>query len=261
MMKDVSRPEGTGSGRARRPSPQHAMLTEKLLTLIDSGHYPVGELLPTEHALSAEFGLSRQTVREALRRLAEQGLITRQPGIGTRVVRRTPHDDGVYSISSMSELEGYAEEARLDITAMYEAPVSGDEARRLECNEGALWLNVEGIRSRRSDGMPLGVARIQLRAWFPGVTEHLKRLKEAIPTMLAREYDTSIEEIQQEARAVLLTDDEAAALRVPPGGPGLAVIRRYYLDGDRLVLRGRIVYAADRFAYSLTFRKNDPVRR
>jgi len=260
-MRDVPDPAERGAERSRRPAPQHVVLTEKLLALIGSGHYPVGELLPTELALSAEFKLSRQTVREALRRLAEQGLITRQPGVGTRVVRRTPHADNVYSITSMSELEGYAEEARLDIAEMSEAPVFGEQARLLECSEGALWLTVHGIRRRRADDVPLGVACIQLRSWFPGVTEHLKRLKGAIPTMLAREYDASIEEIHQEARAVLLTRQEAAALQMPAGGPGLAVVRRYYMDGPRLVLHGRIVYAADRFAYSLKFRKNDPARR
>lgn len=47
---------------------------EELVKKIVSGVYPAGEMLP-EEKLTAEFGISRTPVREALRRLAAEGLI------------------------------------------------------------------------------------------------------------------------------------------------------------------------------------------
>ena len=47
---------------------------EELVKKIVSGVYPAGETLP-EEKLTAEFGISRTPVREALRRLAAEGLI------------------------------------------------------------------------------------------------------------------------------------------------------------------------------------------
>ena len=51
---------------------------EELVKKIVSGVYPAGETLP-EEKLTAEFGISRTPVREALRRLAAEGLIEPLP--------------------------------------------------------------------------------------------------------------------------------------------------------------------------------------
>lgn len=242
--------------KSQRTTPRHALVATQLTSMITSGHYAVGELLPTENELSTQFQLSRQTIREALRNLAAQGLVTRQPGIGTRVVRSTPGMQRSYSIASMAELEEYADEARLHVDSIEQVAVQGETARLLDCNDGALWHDIKGTRYRRSDNVPIGVSEIFLRAWFPGVEEHIRHLTGAIHVMLGKQYDAVIEEIRQDARAVLLTPRDAKLLGAKAGGPGLEVIRRYYLSEDRMVLRGRIVYAADRFGFSLRFRRS-----
>ena len=51
-------------------APRYMTLAETLRSGIASGHPAVGELLPTEHALTEQYGVSRHTVHEALRLLA-----------------------------------------------------------------------------------------------------------------------------------------------------------------------------------------------
>lgn len=236
--------------------PQHARIAAMLMSRIASGAYPVGGLLPTEHQLSEEFGRSRQTIREALRHLTALDLVERQPGVGTRVVQQSPKVHFAYSINSLSELAEYAQEARLEISAIRKTVVTAEQAALLECSEGSSWHNIQGVRFRQADGVPLGVTQIYLRDWFPGVQEHLLKLKGATHVMLAREYGVEVDEIRQDARATLLTKPEAELLEASEGGPGMEVVRRYYQADGSLILSGRIVYPADRFSLSMRFRRS-----
>ena len=66
--------------------PKYLQLAKTLLREIEGGVYPVGSLLPTESDLCEQFGASRFTVREAIKKLVERGLVNRKPSVGTRVL-------------------------------------------------------------------------------------------------------------------------------------------------------------------------------
>jgi DNA-binding FadR family transcriptional regulator len=58
-----------------------AQVEERIRSMVFSGELGGGEKLPPEGELARQFGVSRTTVREALRALASDGLITKLPGI------------------------------------------------------------------------------------------------------------------------------------------------------------------------------------
>ena len=58
---------------------------DRIQRSIKSGAYAVDERLPTEHALAAEFQVSRPVIRDALQRLRDQGLIYSRRGAGSFV--------------------------------------------------------------------------------------------------------------------------------------------------------------------------------
>jgi GntR family transcriptional regulator len=68
-------------------APLHHQLAAVLRDGITTGRYAPGERLPGEDGLAALYGVSRVTVRRALRDLQEQGLIERRQGRGTFVAR------------------------------------------------------------------------------------------------------------------------------------------------------------------------------
>jgi DNA-binding GntR family transcriptional regulator len=60
----------------KRP-PAYLQVSERIRAAILGGQIPAGELLPTETELATQFGVTRSTVREAIRLLEQGGLIGR----------------------------------------------------------------------------------------------------------------------------------------------------------------------------------------
>ncbi|HEV7247135.1 MAG TPA: FadR/GntR family transcriptional regulator [Shinella sp.] len=74
---------GLENGTARRSLGD--LVFERMHRAIKSGAYRPDERLPTEHDLAIEFEVSRPIIREALRRLREQGFIYSRRGAGSFV--------------------------------------------------------------------------------------------------------------------------------------------------------------------------------
>ncbi|MFV2195557.1 GntR family transcriptional regulator [Nocardiopsis sp. LOL_012] len=81
----------------RTPWGTYHQIAASLKTRIDSGEFAPGDVLPSESALSAEFGVSRTTVRRALAALEKERLIRALQGTGRivcSVEEREGPDDG-----------------------------------------------------------------------------------------------------------------------------------------------------------------------
>src|SRR5688572_15128536 len=72
-------------------------VADKIRTAIMDGRVQVDERLPTEEELARSFGVSRPTVREALKRLAAQNLIRSQRGPSGGTFVRRPDPEGLSS--------------------------------------------------------------------------------------------------------------------------------------------------------------------
>ena len=68
-----------------RPHRSYQKLTERLRQFMAEGHFRDGDKLPPERALAESFGVSRSSVREAIRALAAKGLLESRQGDGTYV--------------------------------------------------------------------------------------------------------------------------------------------------------------------------------
>lgn len=68
-------------------SPKYVQLKEEIVAWIAAGKFLPGDKLPSENELAEQFGLSRQTVRQSIGELVQDGWLSREQGKGTFVTR------------------------------------------------------------------------------------------------------------------------------------------------------------------------------
>jgi DNA-binding GntR family transcriptional regulator len=71
--------------------PLYLQVAEALREQITEGKIEPGERLPTEAELADTYGVARETIRQALRKLREEGMIRTYQGRGSYVPPRTGH--------------------------------------------------------------------------------------------------------------------------------------------------------------------------
>jgi DNA-binding FadR family transcriptional regulator len=110
-------------------------VAERLRALVIDGELRPGSRLPNEAVLAQEFGVSRATLREALRSLAAQSLIRTAKGAGGGSYVTLPSADGVSdflhsSITLMADAEDVTLEELLEARELLEVPAARLAARR-----------------------------------------------------------------------------------------------------------------------------------
>jgi DNA-binding FadR family transcriptional regulator len=125
----------------RRVRKAYEQVADQLRELIVSGELPRGERLPNETVLAREFGVSRATVREALRLLTAQSLIRTAKGAGGGTYVTLPSVDHVSQfLNSALDLLAAAEHVSLDelLEAREALEVPATRLAALRRSEGAV---------------------------------------------------------------------------------------------------------------------------
>jgi len=135
--------------------PRYLQIADKMLDMIRSKIYKYGERLPSEPELARMFGVSRSTVREAVRALAQDGVVIVRHGLGTFVA-----GEQAFVKSDLTELGSItrAIEQR-NWTAgtiharMYEETADEELAERLQMDEPRDIIGIERVRT--ADSQPI----------------------------------------------------------------------------------------------------------
>lgn len=246
--------------------PRYRQLAMSLAERICKGEYPLGDLIPGEEQLCREFGLSRYTVRSALRQLQDAGLIQRRNGVGSQVIARAPTRAFAHTIGSIEEVQQYALNTRLTV---HEAvPVVADEllARELGCALGQAFLRIVALRvedPEARDSARLGVAiawtRIHVVAHYAAIADELGTMTDAIGTRIEQRFGERISAIEQTIRALSLGEREAEMLGVEPGSAGMQVDRRYLGRDGRPFEYVTSIHPAERFSISMRLERSGSV--
>lgn len=246
------------NGLGGQGSPSYMRVAQTLISDVEAGRYPVGSLLPTEHELAAQFGMSRHTIREAIRRLQALGLISRQQGVGTRVKARVAAAGYVQKAATIADLIQYARDVELRIETVDEIIADDEMAERLMCRKGQRWLHLSGLRYRSSETTPLCSAEVYISYEFASIRDLLGKSDRAIYTLIEEHFGIRITDVQQRITATAVPDDVAEKLGIDPGGPGLSIARYYRPADGRVIEAAFSIYPADTFTYDVRLTLDRP---
>lgn len=243
---------------AQRQGPLYVRLVEILKREIVSGMYPVGSRLPTEANLCRRFKVSRHTVREALRRMREAGLVASRRGAGRTVALPGGAAQYVYSVSSIEELVSYAQETRYEIESGGMVQADRALAGRLDCAEGQRWLRIHGPRFAPGQSHPMCWTEVFIHSDYAGIARVMARRPGPIYAWIEDLYGERIAQIDQVIQARAVPAHLAAALRVNPDSLGIEVRRSYLLTAGTVAEIAFNLHPAGRFRYAMTLRRSGP---
>lgn len=238
----------------RNAVPQYRLLADNLIGRIRSGELPPGSLLPTEQALGEQFRVSRITVRGALRELELQGLVDRRPGIGSRV-QAPPREPAFAALGdTVDDVLEFTKGIPLKVLSRTQLSVTPALAADLGLGAGESYVRFEAVRKA-----PRAPAVVYSRHYVPSLhaptIAQLAGVQISFAQWLARSRGQEVMGIDQEIRAVSLTDEQARHLDCPPGAPALSSRRWYYGRDDVPLLVSSSVFPGDRYVYRSRLRR------
>ncbi|WJR80456.1 GntR family transcriptional regulator [Bradyrhizobium sp. NP1] len=241
--------------RKQRPS-RYRDIAGKLQKEVRLGRYGVGDLLPTETELMAQHAASRQTVREALRILIDQGLIVRRAGLGSVVIAAEPPVLFTHSVTSLNEWLRYSNETYREVVATREITADRKLAGLLKCEPGKHWFLIEAVRRADQFAAPLGWVEIYVLRKFAGVVKRSDHGRAPVHEQIARMFGQTTEYAQMEIFARGMPAGIARALKVKPGSPALTVVRRYYGLKEELFEVTVTTHPEGRYTYSMDMQRS-----
>jgi len=201
------------------PVPFYFQLSELLEHEIVDGRWNPGYRLPSESELCRHFGLSRTTIRQALSRLEQEGLISRRKGQGTFVAESRPRSWLLQSSAGFFEEE--VERMGRSVTSVVRRTVVRGSlppwavaALGLAGAEGGTLERVRSI-----DGL---VAMVNVNHLPPGLAELVLPLRDPNESLYQRLRERAGVEAAGGRRmleAVRAEEGLATLLEVPVGAP------------------------------------------
>ncbi|GAA4431838.1 GntR family transcriptional regulator [Actinokineospora soli] len=223
--------------------PLWRQLQDDLIERLRFGEFAGG--FPGELALVEDYGVSRHTVRQALRKLRADGMVTAERGRQPRV---SPAADIVqpigvlYSLFSSVEGTGLAQRSAVQTLGIRADAVVAD---RLGLEGSTPLVHIERIRYAGDD--PLAIDRVWLPAALAEPIMDADFTHTSLYSVLAERTGVRLDRGEETIRAVLPTAGERARLGTPPDQAALSIHRLGY-SGERRVEWRHTLVRGDRFA-------------
>jgi GntR family transcriptional regulator len=207
----------------RRPEPLWHQCERSIRAFIESGQWPAGSQIPAEDRLCAMLGVSRITIRHALRNLEEIGLLRREHGRGT-FVRSATLVAGARGLTSFTEeMSNLGLKAGSRLLDQEVIAATGELAAALEIEEGASVLRIR--RLRLGGDAPVGVQTAHLPLDRAAALASAGALEGSLYTELESRCGIVPEEARETYRVALIDEPEAALLGIAVGSPVFVVER------------------------------------
>lgn len=228
-------------------TPLHVQAENVLRQLIESEEYKHGKLLPNEVELSERLHISRNTLRQAISKLVNEGLLIRKKGVGTKVAGKSITGGVKNWLSFSQEMKMMGIEIR-----NYELHVSLKKADRriaefFGIEEGTRCLVLERLRGNSEFPFVHFISYFNPKIPMTGGEDFSMPLYE----MLEKNYKIVVKTSKEEISARLAGDLEAEKLEISANDP-ILVRRRFVYDYKDFPVEYNVgYYRADSFTYTI----------
>lgn len=231
------------------PIPLYHQVYLDLRQMIQRELITPGEMLPPEMDICQAYGIGRQTVRQAIARLVDEGLVERFAGRGTFVREQTSHIQFFLDRSFSQQMREMGRTPNSRLLSQRAGAVDLD-VPVLQAYQGKPCLTLERLRLGDAEPICHQTSTI-LSERCPGIEEQ-DFASQSLYETLATRYQLAISRIDHVVRAVAADEYRAELLEVEEGTPLLFVGTTAYLDDDALIEYSTSYYRADRYEYSTT---------
>ena len=237
----------------RTAAPLYQQIKEDIKAAIQQGIYKAKEQIPTEPELSAEYSVSRITVRRAIEELCNEGYLIKRQGLGTfvstpRIHRKITEGNRLESFSTLCQSCNMVAGAHL--LSRQIVPIRQEEQEFFGLGSDALLIYVERLRT--ADNLPIFLENM----FFPYqtyrglMTEDLnnRSIFQVMKQIDGRTVNDTSRRTLEIAKA---SPKQAQKLGISTGEP-LLFMNCYFIDqeGHPLCI-GRQYYVGSRYMFEL----------
>jgi len=233
------------------PYPKYMQITDILRNRVLTQMQP-GDRIVSEVDFSKQFGVSRETIRQALGPLEREGLITRTRGRGSFVADPLPLRTARKKLTGLAENFVQGLSYRLLRKDLVKA--DDDMAAFLNVERDVFLVQIDRISYLEDKPLAYHVAFLPADIGVRVMREDLEH--ESIAKLLAKRCGFRLEEDQQIIEAETADVQLAEHLGVLIGFPILVMRRVYISRGEQPIAYFKSYYPADRYMYTVALRQH-----
>ena len=238
-----------------RPSSLYLTVKDEIEELIVKGTFKPGDQLPSEYDLSKKYGVSRMTLREALRALEEEGLVAKKQGLGTFVKTTAQRIKSIldvnYGVTEMIKNMGFrpgTQEKNVE-----EVFADSHMVKALNVKEGTKIIALERVRT--ADKIPVAYTLDMIPATILANINDIKDLGESIYDFLQEKCNIVLSSSMARLFSAKATRKLADKLKVKLNSPLFLLEQTDTDQAGRPVVFSREYFVNDYFDFVIFRRR------
>jgi len=213
---------------------------------IEQGIYKEKEKLPSEFDLAKLLGVSRATLREALRILEEENVIIRRHGVGTFVNAKPLFTSGIEQLNSVTDMIKQAgmKPGTIFLTSSKQEPTEED-IRRFSCSNSEEIVVIERVRTANGEPVVYCIDKVPANI----LPETFSHAEESMLNFLERAANRRITYAVAQIEPIGYHEKISPILECNPE-TALFVLKQMHFDEmDEPVLYSVNYFKADKFSF------------
>ncbi len=228
--------------------PMYIRIHNQIKRDIENHVYKVGDRIPAERQLAVKFGVSRMTLRQAIKTLEEEGILERRLGSGTYVASQKVQEkmSGIMSFTEITKANGQVPSSKLILYQISKPSLSEKEKLNLKAEADVLRME----RIRYADNVPICHEVVTIP--YDLVKQDSK---EAISSHLYRTLEKNgyeIGRVTEHISAAICNENDARLLKAKKGEALITRRQVTELSNGRPFEYTRARYVAERFEFTFS---------